>query len=367
MSVPPQLRRIVRASVERLPYHQPAETAEQLAARLGMPVEHILKLDANENPYGCSIRVQEALAAYDRYQFFPGAGATTARERVASYAGTTAERVILGNGASELIDLLLQAVIDPGDEVLIPTPTFEAYSARAELFGARAVKVDRAPDYELNVDALLDAVTDRAKLIFVASPNNPTGNVASPQQIVRLLQTAVLVAVDEAYFEFSNRSVLPLIGEWDNLVVLRTFSTWAGLAGLRVGYGAFPRFLAEQMRKVKRPSSVSAAALTAAEASLDDVEHLYTTVGRIRRERERLFKRLNRIDYLTPYPSAANFILCRVTRGDAHEVALRLSDRGIMVRSYRDPQLRDCLRISIGRPEDSERLLTALTTIGALL
>ena len=143
MSVPSQTRRIVRDSVERLRAYQPAEAPEQLARRLGMPLEQILKLDSNENPYGCSLRVQEALAAFDRYHFYPDANATAARERIAGYAGTPVERLILGNGADELIDLLLLTVIDPGDEVILPTPTFGVYRARAELFGGTAVEVPR--------------------------------------------------------------------------------------------------------------------------------------------------------------------------------------------------------------------------------
>jgi histidinol-phosphate aminotransferase len=365
MSVPSQTRRIVRDSVERLRAYQPAEAPEQLARRLGMPLEQILKLDSNENPYGCSLRVQEALAAFDRYHFYPDANAMTVRERISGYAGTPMERLILGNGADELIDLLLLTAIDPGDEVILPTPTFGVYRARAELFGGTAVEVQRDANYDLDIDAMLAAVTERTKLIIVTSPNNPTGNLATTQQIVSLLRTEALVAVDEAYFEFCGKTALPLLGEFDNLVILRTFSKWAGLAGLRIGYGIFPRLLAQQVWKVKPPFNVSAAGLVAVEASLDDVEYLHTTLDRIRGERERLLRRLRTVSYLEPLPSQANFILCRVTRGDAHDIHQRLADRGIMVRHYGDPQLRDFLRISVGKPEDTGRLMTAFETIGA--
>jgi histidinol-phosphate aminotransferase len=365
MSVPPTLRRLVRDSVEQLRPYEPVEAAEHLAARLGMPVEQIVKLDSNENPYGCSLRVQEALASFDRFHFYPDAQATVVRERVAAYAGTTPERIIVGSGADELIDLLLLTVLDPGDEVIVPAPTFGVYRARVELHGGRAVLVPRDAAFDLDMDALLAAINGRTKMIFVTSPNNPTGNLATNQQIVRLLQSNMLVALDEAYFEFSGKTALPLAGEFDNLVILRTFSKWAGLAGLRFGYGIFPSFLADQVWKVKQPFNVNAAALCAVEASLDDLEYLHSTISRIRSERTRLMRQLGRIDYLEPYPSQANFILCRVTRGDAHDVHTRLADRGIMVREYGDPQLRDCLRISVGRPEESERLVSALQNIGA--
>jgi histidinol-phosphate aminotransferase len=358
-------RRLVRDSVDRLqPYH-PVEDPTRLASRLGMSVDQILKLDSNENPYGCSIFVQEALASFDRYHFYPDAQAAVARERIAAYAGVNLDRLLLGNGADELIDLLMLATLDPGDEVVIPTPTFGVYRVRTQLHSGEALAVSRTPEFELNVEGLLDAVGERTKLIFVTSPNNPTGNLATNQQIVALLQTGVLVVVDEAYYEFAGKTILPLAGEFDNLVILRTFSKWAGLAGLRLGYAVVPDWLAGQLWKVKQPFNVNAAALRAVEASLDDLEYLHGTVGRIKSERNRMYRVLQRLDYLEPYPSTANFILCRVIRGDAHDVAQRLADRGIMIRSYGDPQLRDCLRISVGRSEDTDRLIEALQTIGA--
>jgi histidinol-phosphate aminotransferase len=365
MSLPSSTRRLVRETVARLqPYHA-VEAPEHLAARLGMPVEQVLKLDSNENPYGCSFRVQEALASFDRYHFYPDAQATVARERIAAYAGVQPSRVIVGSGADELIDLLMLATIDAGDESVIPAPTFGVYRVRTELHGGRAVVVPRLDDFELDIDALVEAITSRTKLVFVTSPNNPTGNLASNQHLVELLQTGALVVIDEAYFEFSGKTAMPFAGEFDNLVILRTFSKWAGIAGLRVGYGVFPQWLADEMWKVKQPFNVNAAALRAVEASLDDVEYLHGTVARVRAERGRLLRHLRKVDYLQPYPSVANFVLCRVTRGDAWDVHQRLSDRGIMVRHYGDPQLRDFLRISVGKPEDTDRLIAALQTIGA--
>jgi histidinol-phosphate aminotransferase len=365
MTVPPAQRRLVREAVEQLqPYH-PVEAPEELASRLGMPIDSILKLDSNENPYGCSFRVQEALATFDRFHHYPDAQARATRDRLAAYAGVSAERILVGAGSDELIDLLLLATIDAGDEVIIPVPTFGVYQARTELFGGRAVLVSRTDSFDLDMDALIDAITPRTKIVFVTSPNNPTGNLAARHDIVRLLQTGILVVVDEAYYEFCGKTAVPFTGEFDNLVVLRTFSKWAGLAGLRLGYGVFPRFLIEQMWKVKPPFNVNAAALLAVGASLDDMEYLHSTLGRLRGERARMARLLTRLEFLTPFPSQANFILCRVDRGDAHDIHLRLADRGIMVRCYRDSLLRDYLRLTVGRPEDTDRLMAALQTIGA--
>lgn len=330
-----------------------------------MPIEQIVKLDSNENPYGCSLRVQEALAEFDRYNIYPDAQARRTRERIAAYADVCADKIIVSNGSDEMIDLILLATLAPGDEVILPTPTFGVYRARTELFGGTAVEVPRTASFDLDIDAMLAAVTDRTRLIVVCNPNNPTGNLATTQQIVSLLHTGVLVVVDEAYYEFCGKTIMPLTGEFDNLIVLRTFSKWAGLAGLRLGYGVFPQHVGEHIWKVKPPFNVNVAALIAAEASLDDIDFLYATIERIRSERGRLLRQLRRQDLLSPLPSQANFLLCHVDRGDAVDIHLRLADRGVMVRGFGDPVLRGYLRISVGRPEDTSRVLTALQNISA--
>lgn len=338
----------------------PSEPAEAIAARTGRPVDELIRLDLNENPYGTSLRVQEELASFDGYHRYPDADQRVARQRVAEYAGAPAERIILGNGADELIDLLMMTTIDPGDEVIIPSPTFGVYQDRAELFGGVARLVPRTADFELDLDAIDRAVTERTKLIFVSSPNNPTGNLATVQQVVRMARTGALVVVDEAYYEFAGKTLLPLTREWDNIVILRTFSKWAGLAGMRIGYGIFPDGLSAEVWKVKPPFNVSQAGLKAVEAVLADTDYLREVVSRIRVERGRLYRALRKLNFLQPYQSQGNYILCRITRGDAHDVHRRLVASGILVRKYGSPDLRDYLRISVGRPEETDALLRAL-------
>lgn len=357
-------RTLVRKVVDGLRPYIPVESPQSLAERLGMPLDMILKLDSNENPYGCSISVQEALGAFDRFHQYPDAQATSLRERLAIYCGVKPDSIMVGNGSDELIDLLLLSILDPGDEVIIPEPTFGVYRARTELFGGKAVNAPRTASFDLDVDALLAAVTPRTRAMFVTSPNNPTGNLATPAEFVRLLETGVLIVADEAYYEFCGKTVVPLAQEFDNLVVLRTFSKWAGLAGMRLGYGIFPADLIEQLWKVKPPFNVSAAALQAAEASLDDIEYLHLSINRIRNETRRMTRMLASLDFFKPYPSVANYVFCRVTRGNAHDIHQRLADRGIMIRAY-GGDFRDFLRFSTGRPEDTNRLMTALQAIGA--
>lgn len=360
MAIPKTLRRLIRSSVLDLDGYTPAEPIESVAERIGKPVDEIIKLDLNENPYGTSVRVQEALASFDHYHRYPDADQRVARRRIAEYAGAQMDRVILSNGADEMIDLIIMATVDPGDEVIVLPPTFEVYAERPPLFGGVVHPVPRTASFDLDLEAIERAVTPRTKVIFVTSPNNPTGNLPTTHQIVRLLRTGALVVVDEAYYEFANKTYLPLAGEFDNMVVLRTFSKWAGLAGMRIGYGIFPAGLAAELWKVKQPFNLSAAALVAIGAALDDIDYLRQTVSRIKVERARLYRSLRKLNFLQPYPSQGNYILCQVTRGDAHDIHRRLRDQGILVRRYTSPELRGYLRISVGRPEDTDVLMGTL-------
>lgn len=361
-----ETRRLVREAVTRMAPYTPIPPIERLAEGVGLPVERIIKLDLNENPYGCSLRVQETLAAHDRYHLYPDPEGRAVRERLAEYTGMPAERILLGAGIDELIDLPYLLTIDPGDEVVTMPPTFGEYKVRAELFGARVVEVPRRADFGLDLEAIERAVTSRTKVITLVSPNNPTGNVAAHEQLVRLLQLGPLVVLDEAYCEFAQRSALPLAREFDNLVVLRTFSKWAGLAGLRIGYGIFPPDLMPYLWKIKLPFSVNAAALAAVEATFDDLDYVRSTIVRIKVERGRLFRKLRKLNLLQPLPSQGNYLLCQVLRGEAADLKDRLADLGIMVRGYEGP-LAGYLRISVGRPEDTDALLKALVTIAERL
>ncbi|MFN8514241.1 MAG: histidinol-phosphate transaminase [Chloroflexia bacterium] len=355
-------QRHIREAVTRLVPRTLPPTLDRLALAANIPADRIIKLDQNENPYGSSLRVQEALAAYDRFHLYPDPEGRAVRERLATYTGMPAERIMLGNGADELIDLVYLLTVDPGDEVLVATPTFDLYGTRAELRGARVIEVPRLPDFSLDIDAMVQATTLRTKVITLVSPNNPTGNAITTEQLVRLLRLGPLVVLDEAYYEFAERSFLPLAREFDNLIVLRTFSKWAGLAGLRLGYGIFPAEFMPYLWRIKSPYNVNAAALVAALATFEDLDWLRSTVVRIRVERARLYRQLRKLSIIQPYPSQGNFIFCRVLHGEAGAVRERLADSGIIVRGY-DAALSGYLRISVGRPEDTDALMKALLSL----
>ena len=358
--------RLLRDDLRRMEPYTPIVPFEVLSARLGRPAEEIVKLDANENPYGPPPGALAALAAGRGYHIYPDPEANALRDALSRFTGLPKERLLAGMGADELIDLVLRAVLEPGDVVVDCPPTFGMYPFSTAVNGGRTVAAPRRPDFGLDLEAIETAVANepRAKVLFVCSPNNPDGGVVDDAALRRLLALPLLVVLDEAYVDFATAEGLPSrIGwtdEYDNLVVLRTFSKLAGLAGLRVGYGAFPEWLLPHLWKIKQPYNVNVAASLAAVAALEDGDWLRETVGRLVAERERLARELAALGWLRPLPSRANFVLCRVIGRPAKEVKRALEGEGVLVRYFDKPGLRDCIRISAGRPEDTDRLLAAL-------
>ena len=356
---------LARPDLVAMPGYEPIEPMDVVARRLGIPEDQVVKLDGNENPYGPSPRVAEALARFPYHHIYPDPEQRRTRRAIASYMDVDPEQVVLGSGSDELLDLVARLFLSPGDAVVNAPPTFGMYDFLARVYAARLVEVPRREDFSLELPAMEVALNDGAKLVFLASPNNPTGNALPRGELERLLDHQAAVVVDEAYAEFAEESFVEMVRERDNLIVLRTFSKWAGLAGLRVGYGVFPQPVADVIRKIKMPYNLNVAAEVAALASLEDVATLHERVAAIVAERERLRQRLAELPWLRPYPSQANFLLCGVLGLAAREVRARLRERGILVRHFDAPGVSNCLRISVGKPEQTDRLLAALSEIGA--
>ena len=237
------------------------------------------------------------------------------------------------------------------------------YSFDARLAGASVVDVHRNDDFSVDVEAVEAAVEAHGpKLAFLTSPNNPSGNRLDDDAFERLLALPMVVVLDEAYVEFADHpSRAARVLERDNLVVLRTFSKAAGIAGLRLGYGIFPRWLMDELLKFKQPYNVNVAASVAGVASLRNADQIETVVDRLKAERARLYTLLEALPGIEAVPgSQANFILCRVLGRDALELKLALERAGILVRHYDKPGLEGCIRISVGRPEHTDALIGAL-------
>ena len=357
------IKKLIRPELVTMKSYVAIEPTEVLSQRAKLPLRKVIKLDGNENPYGCSPKVYQALATYPYYHNYPDPEQRELRKALEGYTGLSRNHIVCGMGSDELIDLILRLFLKAGDEVINCPPTFGMYPFSADVCGGRVVNVPRTKRFGLDIAGIKKALTRRTKVIFIASPNNPTGNTSSEKEIVKLVDAGRIVVVDEAYFEFSAVTVANLVPSCPNLIVLRTFSKWAGLAGLRIGYGLFPVEIADYLMKIKQPYNANAAAQAAVLASLADMEYLRANVARIVRERERLFGRLKEMDWLRPYPSEANFILCSLPRGEAREVWQRLRMKGIFVRYFDAPLLKDCLRISVGRPEHTNALVKVLKEV----
>jgi len=358
----------IRSHLESLPPYTPIEPFEVLSARLGRNPDQIIKLDANENPYGPLPAVRDALAKLDFPHIYPDPESRALRSSLEAFTGVPAENLLAGSGADELIDLQMRVMLEPGDHVLSCPPTFGMYSFDSELNAARCIEVPRHADFSIDMDSIREAVKDyHPKLFFITSPNNPDGSVLDTKTIDALLELPTLIVLDEAYIEFADDELgarlsrIREVPSRENLVVLRTFSKWAGLAGLRIGYGAFPLWLMPTLWKSKQPYNVNVAASVAAHVSLAHADELAKIVALLKNERERLYFALQEISYLQTYPTRSNFILCRVLERDASELKTVLAqEHGIFVRYFNKPGLRDHIRISVGRPQDTDALIKAL-------
>ncbi len=355
---------IIRTHLNSLKPYEPIDPVEVLAERVGIRPDQVIKLDGNENPYGCSPRVQSALADAGSYHIYPDPLNRELRQLLEGYIGLGSEYISVGSGSDELIDNILRISLEPGDKVINCPPTFGMYPFSTTVNAGETVNVPRKADYSIDVESIEQAIDGQTRVIFITSPNNPTGNLAPESDILRLLKTGVLVVVDEAYYEFAGESVVSFVPSYPNLIVLRTFSKWAGLAGLRVGYGILPPSINEVIYKMKMPYNVTIAAQIAIRETFADMQHMQASIDAIIAERPRLFDKLKEQGSLEPIPSRSNFILCRVLTGNAKQIKQDLEKQGIFIRYFDTPQLQNMIRISVGKPEHTDAVIAALNNLG---
>jgi histidinol-phosphate aminotransferase len=367
--------RFVRPSIQSMTPYVPIKPFEVLSEELGLSVDRLIKLDANENPYGASPKALEALSHLaQQTPIYPDPASQHLRAALAQKLGVAMEQIVLGAGADELIELLFKLFTETGQAVVNCPPTFGMYSFFCGMLGLHEVTVHRCEDYRLDIEAIEQAVRDHAaRLLFIASPNNPDGSALSRADLRRLLALETIVVLDEAYIAFQDEGLAGEFGEdntarwvaqYPNLIVLRTFSKWAGLAGLRCGYGVFDPAIARYMLTIKQPYNINVAVDAAARASLQDLALLTERVEILRAGRALLYEKLARFSSLRPIPhSQANFILVEVLGRPALEVKQALAQRGVLVRYFAKPRLENHIRISIGTPQQMERLLQALDEV----
>ena len=317
----------------------------------------VLKLDANENPFGTSRLVLDAVASVESFSVYPDPAQTELRSAIADYLGVSADQIVVGAGSDELIELTMRLLVSLNQHVLSFPPTFGMYEFLAGVHGITIEEIDRRDDFNLDINSALDVIGESTGLVIVASPNNPNGSVLPDSELRLLLATGATIMVDEAYAEFSKKSFVDWTIENPNLIVLRTFSKWAGLAGLRVGYGVFHPSVVDVLMRLKQPYSVNSAAEAAALAALVGRDKLNAQVAAIIEGREILYKALKDIPWLTPYPSSGNFILCSVDNGKGLDIYESLARRGVFIRFYQSGRMQGFIRISVPRPDQHKLLL----------
>jgi len=323
----------------------------------------MVKLDAMENPYALPPQLRDELAqVLSRVDLnrYPDPGAPKLREALARRMQVPqGMELLLGNGSDDLIQIVTLALAREGAAMMYPAPTFVMYSMNATFSGMKAVPVPLREDYSFDADAFIAQMrAQRPALVFIAYPNNPTGVLYPEEDVLKVIKACEgLVVLDEAYHVFAGKSFLPRLPEFPNLVVMRTVSK-LGLAGIRLGYLAGRAQWIGEFNKVRQVYNVNVLTQAAALFMLERLEVLEEQAARIRAERENLGKALAGLTGVTVFPSQANFFLIRVRDADATFDALRR--QGVLVRNLNSPALKQCLRVTVGTPEENRILLNAL-------
>jgi len=359
------LEALVNPTVLSQPVYEPGKPIEEVARELGLDPASIIKLASNENPNGPSpLAVEAAVRALKQGELYPDGGCFALRQKLATRHGLEASQFVVGNGSNEILELLGHVFLRPGDEVVMGNPAFVVYKLVTLLFGGRAVEVPLR-DWAHDLNAMAAAITPRTKLVFVASPNNPTGAINREEELLafaRSLPEHVVFAFDEAYAEYLEAppDLRPLIREGRKVICLRTFSKIFGLASLRVGYGYASPGMAALLNRVRQPFNVNAIGQAAALAALDD--HAFAT--RCATENRAGLAQLEaglRVLGLERVPSAANFLLVKV--GDGGRVFAALQKRGVIVRPVKPYGLPEWIRVTVGTAAQNDRFLKELAAV----
>lgn len=327
-----------------------------------LPGTQVIKLNTNENPYPPSPAALQVLRELEGelLRRYPDPMAGAFREAASQVLGVPADWILVGNGSDDLLTMIIRACSEPGQRVVYPMPTYVLYRTLTQIQGAEFVEVPYQENYTLPVESLIEA---QGAVTFVASPNSPSGTVASVEQLEKLAThlSGVLV-IDEAYVDFAETDALEVVKNYDNVIILRTLSKGYSLAGLRLGFGVANPALLEGLIKVKDSYNVDAVACAVGAAAIADQDHKNTNANMIKVSRAQMADDLQKLGFHV-LPSQANFLLAQFPEGNAEFLYKSLKERGILVRYFNQPQLTDKLRITVGTPEQNEALIKVLSEV----
>ena len=346
----------VNDHIEKLKNYEPVESDDTLRSKYSLGDKEIIRLNANENPYGSIKEINDKLSNFS-FHNYPDSNQAKLRKFLSKYTGLPSENIVAGSGADEMIELIFKIYGKKEDVLIDAQPTFGMYSFLATSMGMKVINSPRKEDWSIDLMKTVDLINEhKSKLLFIASPNNPTGNIANENEIINLLETGTIVIVDETYYEFCSKSCSNLLNSFENLIILRSFSKWAGIAGLRIGYMMASKNVISNIFKIKQPYNVNLAAEVAAITTLENSDKLIENIQIINNEKEDFFSFLNEYTNITPFLSEANFILCKFKNNDSEIVFNKLAKEGIFVRKFSDDNLKNYLRISIGKPEQMKKI-----------
>jgi histidinol-phosphate aminotransferase len=351
---------MLRGVLEVLQPYEAGKSMEDVSVKARKPV----KLNSNESPYPPPDEViREAFRALKKANRYPDSSYRRLKQRLSVYTGLPVKSISVGSGASEVLDNICKAVLEPLDKVVFPVPSYTMHLFLSMIRDVRPVYVETEDaNFRVRAEEVLAASHD-AKLVFLCSPNNPTGRTMEEREIIDIVEdTDALVVVDEAYYEFCSKTVAGRVLDYDNLVVVRSMSKFFALAGLRVGYALASAGIARGLEKVRLPFGISLPAAEAAVKALDTLPVFEEFKGKILKEREVVSKELEKIPGLKVIPSEANFLLMRIPDCDGDKITEALLKRGIMVRNVSEvPGLSNTyLRVSIGKRQENIEMISGL-------
>lgn len=355
--------KLVRKQVIEIKEYVPGKSIEEIALKYGLDPEKIIKLGSNENPLGASpLAVKIIQEKAGKVHLYPPSDAIDLRSALSKYTGYPEKNIVVsGNGMDGILDTIMKLFMTPEAESVIPIPTFSYYEIATLANGGKPVFVKRDGDFEISHSDILAKVNSNTKMIFLCSPNNPSGNVISEEEVRKILdKTRAIVFIDEAYVEFAQVNLSGLVKEHENLIVGRTFSKAFGLAGMRLGYAIVPEWIARNYMKVMTPFSVDVLSLAGGIAALSDCEYFNKSIETVKKGREQLSRGLEHLCRV--YPSNANFIMIDVAPRSAAHVCESLLKMGIIVRdctSFRGAG-DSLIRISIGTQAQNKKVIAAM-------
>jgi histidinol-phosphate aminotransferase len=350
-----------RKALDGIRAYEPGKPIDEVKRELGL--EKVMKLASNENPYGPSEKVVEAIvSSLSDINRYPDGGCFRLRKALSEKLHVPGENIVFGNGSDELIILALRAFLSPGEEVILSDPTFLVYKIASEIAEAGIVTVP-AVNFKYDLEGMLSRVTGKTRMIFIVNPENPTGEYINRRELedfVERLPSHVIVFIDEAYYEFAKGGDYPeslsmTEREDRNVVVSRTFSKAYGLAGLRLGYAVARKDIAAALNKVREPFNVNSIAQAAALAALEEESAMKRSVASVEKEKKKLIAALADMD-VEFVPSKTNFVLIN-TKRDSKKIFRDLLGKGIIVREMSPWDLEGFVRVSLGLPEENEAFI----------